>query len=129
MKIPCGRVIGHGESCCEGYLCKNCLESRNERPVSAPLAPVESPSKENNDAYLKIETAQAAVDKARVEFLVGEGWLFEHIGDLRLWAYPKPVGLRNIGKTILVTDTKTAMSIQAELDNDQELRFRLGTVR
>ena len=23
-KIPCGRVLGHGESCCDGHLCDTC---------------------------------------------------------------------------------------------------------
>ncbi len=24
-EIPCGRVMGHGESCTEGYLCDSCV--------------------------------------------------------------------------------------------------------
>ena len=24
MNIPCGRVLGHGEACCEGYMCSQC---------------------------------------------------------------------------------------------------------
>lgn len=26
VRIPCGRVLGHGESCCEGNLCTHCAE-------------------------------------------------------------------------------------------------------
>lgn len=34
-KIPCGRTLGHGESCCEGHLCDGCqriaeLEAENQ---------------------------------------------------------------------------------------------------
>ena len=24
MDIPCGRVLGHGLACCEGYMCSQC---------------------------------------------------------------------------------------------------------
>lgn len=26
MRIPCGRVLGHGDSCVEGHLCDSCQE-------------------------------------------------------------------------------------------------------
>ena len=127
MKIPCGRTLGHGESCVEGYLCDVCENVRymEKQLEDKPLPPALT----NDSPYRRIELAQAAVDKARTEFLIGEGWLFAHVGDLRLWSYPRLARLRDIGKTILVTDTRTAMSIQAEFDNDPELKHRLGIVR
>lgn len=26
MKVPCGKVLGHGERCCDEYLCASCEE-------------------------------------------------------------------------------------------------------
>jgi hypothetical protein len=36
-QIPCGKTMGHGERCCEGYLCDQCeyilkLE-KNQKPI------------------------------------------------------------------------------------------------
>lgn len=30
-RIPCRKTLGHGESCCDGYLCDSCREILNLR--------------------------------------------------------------------------------------------------
>lgn len=34
MKIPCGRITGHGECCVEGRLCDQCHELRERLPLT-----------------------------------------------------------------------------------------------
>ena len=32
-KIPCGKTIGHGEYCCEGWLCGACESARSQETL------------------------------------------------------------------------------------------------
>jgi hypothetical protein len=84
--MSCGRVLGHGLYCSEGYECGSCLEIRNLKSFVAKVAGCSNSCHQLNtdegvpsDVWEIIEEAQAMVDKEiklppeKVEEIVGLG--------------------------------------------------------